>query len=130
MYMIYKNYKCYDQKQKLYLPDHSVYYDQAQDNITILKLMYNKRSEKIVIFTLLTPIVDYTIHLITILILKCEGIIENISYERRVYESVDDSSQSLVKIFCQLPCSIVPCVSQLSRNNEHHRFIYKKIVKK
>ena len=98
--MIYKNYKCYDQKQKLYLADHSVYYDQAQDNIIILKLMYNKRSEKIVIFTLLTPIIDYTIHLITILILKCEGIIENISYERCVYESVDDSSLSLVKIFC------------------------------
>ena len=36
----------------------------------------------------------YCVRMTKILILKLEGIIKKISYERRVYESVDDSSLS------------------------------------
>ena len=46
----------------------------------------------------LAPIVEYTLHFTKIFILK-EGIIKNLSYERRVYESADVSSLSCVIIF-------------------------------
>ena len=36
----------------------------------------------------------YSVRIAKILILKSEGIIKKISYERRVYESVDDNSLS------------------------------------
>ena len=39
-------------------------------------------------------IVDYTLHWAKFLFLKCDGIVKRISYERRVYESVDDKSLS------------------------------------
>ena len=37
----------------------------------------------------MAPSVDYTIHLTKYLIVICEGIIENITFEHCVYESVD-----------------------------------------
>ena len=46
------------------------------------------------LFILLAPSVDYTIHLTKISILKCEGLIEKNSYECRAYEPVDGRSLS------------------------------------
>ena len=46
----------------------------------------------------LAATVDYILHLNIILILKCERLIEKISYERRPFELVDNMSLSSVII--------------------------------
>ena len=45
-----------------------------------------------VIYIPLAPIIDYTVHLTKLLILKCEWTTKKKSIERRVYEWVDEKS--------------------------------------